>query len=299
MNNKHKISRDRSGVSAILVVVVVAIVIVAGVAAFVVLSNDDKEDNRQIAPGTKFTFDIETHGAVFSNALTMEIVGQNDTNYFIKNTTSIPLFYAEDIIEYVLDTKDNSNDAVKIGTKEIDTFEGKKTLDMWEKTDDDDSKTTIYADALMVPYLMEMEESTATLKAKEIVYQDSYQESDNIGKKFTYRFNGTSALDYILVTECVADCLNGQYGMKFTPILGDESISELYYLSDVPGGMSTASEDSGSTVNFTTIDGQKTMEVWVLESTIYFCADPETDMVYLIGIYSSGVTVEFILESYL
>jgi len=220
LNNIMK--RDRSGkVSTILLVVIVIIIVaIVAVALYVVLSGDNNKE-QELAPGTVLDFDID--GAATVDSVKMEFVGQNADEYFIKTTTSVITTNATgttttDTIQYTLMPKYSSDKDTQFeGTEKIETANyGEKTLNVYSMVTDD-MTAKIYADQKNdMPYLMVYTyptyTMTATLKDYELAVQDkgSYKESATIGTTNTY--SGTAGS---FTTVCIADCMDGKYGMKY------------------------------------------------------------------------------------
>jgi len=311
MKKIFDLGKDRSAISAVLVIIVVAIVVVAAVAAYVVLSNEDEK--KILAPGSKFVFDYELEGGGLNGTMDMELVGQNSTDYFVQLNIIIPELNMNAAQYYMANKEDASFEGmVKVGTEVVNTIDGEKTLDVWERVDGD-SKITVYTDSEMI-YLMKQEIDLGTevfvisftLKSKELVYQkeSAYKQSDDIGKKATYE-------DYILTTklelvnECVADCEGGKFAVRQTAYInGSTSGEPSYYMSEAPIGVIIGSVDTGTTVSVNTIDGQKTLEKWKFDQTsstgsmVYYYVDSETDLIYQIDEITSLITFELVLTSY-
>ena len=309
MKKIFDLGKDRSAISAVLVIIVVAIVVVAAVAAYVVLSNEDEK--KILAPGSTMVYDYEAAGEVLNDAMKAEIIGQNNVDYFIRGIISVPSIGMEQTI-YDLQSKDNAvpEGMVKIGTERVNTIDGEKVLDVWEKTEGD-TKITIYADSeieYMVKYETDMGTSVFTysfvLKSKELVYQkaSAYKQSDDVGRKATYEYSiyGTTIR---LVNECIADCIDDKFAVKQSVYLNGNpgSTESLYYMSETPYGVIIGATDTGTTRTVTTIDGQKTLNIWEYDqitSMVYYFVDSETDLIYLIREVSTLLTLELALTSY-
>ena len=251
MELKNKMRGDRSGVSTLLIAVIIAAaVVVAAAAAYVVLPDNDEKETW--APGTVMEYDIFSGGAKTGTYKT-EIIGQNTGNYFIKQTTSAGTTTQ---LEYSLDPKKMPEGAVKEGTVALDTKDGRKTLEIWIHQDKrqyiDPSSEKVYE----VETVINGAAATLKLTNDDIKWQKSYKESSAIGKKYEYSkvVDGTT---YRATIECVADCQNGQYGVKLN--------TSSYFLSNYPQGLPIQAVNSGSTGTLTnTIDGEVEVQIWIL-----------------------------------
>ena len=317
--NSMKIKSDRSAVSTILVIVVVAIVVIAAVAAYVVLSNDEK--TRGV--GTTFTYDIsgEVMGYEVGGTSTMEYIGQNNDSFFVMQSYDMTMAGepAEMASSYTLVSKETGEpkDAKKEGTTEINTVDGKKTVEIWSYSLDADGlegSSKVYIDpvsAIEYRSTLEMEiqvedevvvlRMVAEYAGSDVVYQKSYKQSDNIGKKFEYNMV-IAGEGFSYVVECVADCKDGKYGMSETMTIGETSMTE-YLLADTPQGLYVgAANPSNVTQEVNTIDGKLTLEIWsgTYEGVeMYFALSSDTGIIYLIEAYSGSTRLFYLeLESY-
>lgn len=284
MQIKNMMRNDRSGVSTILVaVIIIVVVVVAAAAVYVVLS--DKEDTRTIAPGTVVTYDLTIFGTVYASTLTEEYLGQSASQYFVKMTEMQGL---SGTVEYGVEPKGLPEDGRKTGNIEMDTIDGKKNLEIWEYTtiiNGMEASVKAYVDPSNgLPYRMEIVDygTVMVLKEYDLKWQDSYEESDAIGMK--YEYTGTSGK---VIMECIADCLDGKYGVTF----GAES----YFLSDYPQGLPTDAVNTGLTDTLiNTIDGNVDVQIWKFESTegtTLFYFDPVSHITYRLAISDlSGAT---------
>jgi hypothetical protein len=312
MKKIFDLNKDRSAISAVLVIIVVAIVVVAAVAAYVVLSGEDEE--KILAPGSKLEYDYEIEGEDVNGIMNMEIVGQSNVNYFARLVVTVSTVGSEET-QYLLFSKEDAapEDAVKTGTEVIDTIDGKKTLDVWEKIEGD-SKMILYTDSEVI-YLIKQEIDLGTevmvfsftLKSKELIYQkiSSYKQSDDIGRKATYEYTAAGGT-LRLVNECVADCEDNKFAVSQTTYFNGSQISteSPCYMSESPYGVIIGSVDTGTTALVNTIDGQKTLEIWEFDqrsstgTMIYYFVDSDTGLVYAISQVSSLVTIGLALTSY-
>ena len=287
MEFKRKVRDDRSGVSTLLIaVVIIVIVVVAAAAAYVVLSGDEKET---LAPGTVIKYDRTINGKE-SGILEETLIGQSADEYF---------FMVKGVVggtattEYTATSKKSPENAELMGTTELDTKDGLKTLQIWEYTTTSIAgpfDVTVYVDPeIGVSYKEEMtgvvlgEEYTEVriLTAFEPVWQKSYKESKAIGKTYEYAFF-VGGVPIPIKIECVADCLDDQYGIMYDFTLIQSDL-KLYYLSDNIQGLPTDAVNTGETAPLTTIDGEVSAEIFtdpygVL--TLYY--EPDTHIIYRI-----------------
>ena len=285
----NKIKTDRSGkISTILlVVIVIIIVVIVAVALYIVLSGDNNKE-QELAPGTVLDFDI--NGVATVDSLKMEFVGQNADEYFVKTTTGVITTTATgttttNTIQYTLMPKYSSdNDTQFKGIEEIETANyGKLKLNVYSMVTDDVT-AKIYADTKNnIPYRMVYTYPTYTMTAElkdyEVTVQDkgSYKESDTIGTTSTY--SGTAGS---FTTVCVADCINGQFGLKY-------GNTDVYFLCNGPQGLPVGAFDTGSTIALTVEGNDVDAEVWAL-TNMAVGYDPESKMVYTVGIVISATT---------
>ena len=191
----------------------------------------------------------------------MKYEGQNAMEYFmgVKMTLNLGLAGKYNLAVYSLSSKeaeviiaDPDSDAKKIGTGERSTIDGKKKLDKWEFTQDlvgEPTKAYAYIDPSSgVPYAIEITMGAGKdsytmvmeLKRKEIKLQETYEESSAIGKVTRYSLASSPTLRAEI--RCVADCLDGKYGVvyDFSSVFVDEL--ELYFLCDSANGRITGAK---------------------------------------------------------
>ena len=313
MDKSKKIRGDRSGVSTLLIaIVIIIIVVIIAVAAYVLLSGNNNNNNEEtLAPGTTMTYDV-TDNEVAVGTVEQTIIGQSSTVYFIESK----LIGDTSVTQYSTSDKAMPKDAQKTGTEELDTFEGTKTLEVWDFTITDSPYGTQTVTTWMDPdngvqykNIVVYTDPTSTtgaqitevqiLTAYDLVWQTSYNVSDSVGKTYDYAYTvGAISLPAKIV--CVADCLNDQYGIMFdfTEIAAN---LEEYYLSDNPQGLPTDAVDSGTTTDLTnTIDGNVTVEIWSLNlgyEVYTFYYDPDTHVIYAFILTAEGIDIPFELVS--
>lgn len=278
---KNRMPKNRSGISTILVVVVVVVVlIVAAAAVYVVLSNNDKggEETKEWAPGTVMKYKVEYGGSEIAS-IDMEIVGQNADEFFVKQTVT---FGTTGIYEYGVEPKGDP-EGEKTGTIDLETIDGWKTLDVWSSSGSmksyvDPSNSIMYGGEMVMPLGETPVTVTLSLTNYDIKWQKSYSESDNIGKTYVYsgEMGGST---YSCEITCVADCVKGQYGVKY-----DFGGEPTYFVSDNPSGLPADAEDTGDSAIIPTIDGDKTTKKWEYtdfgeDVTTFYC-DPASKMIY-------------------
>jgi len=312
MKIKNKICGDRSGVSTLLIaIIIIIIVVIVAVAAYVLLvGNDNNNNNQELAPGTTLTYDFtDSSGATVT--MEKEIIGQNATQYFEKITAG------DSPATYNLSPKLSSNDAELTGTADLDTIDGQKTLNIWEYTIIDpvngSENITSYADqgnGLFYKIVATYADPDSTtggqltdtmiLTDKNLVWQSSYKESSSIGKTYEYSYTVVGTVTFPASIICVADCLNGQFGIEFDFSAIDES-AVIYFLSDNIQGLPTDAVNSGTTTDLTnTIDGDLTAEIWTVAQeggTFAFCYEPNSHIIYVIALITGGVELDFNLVS--
>jgi hypothetical protein len=295
MNVEKMIRKDRSGIATLLIVlIVVVIIVVAAGAAYVVLSGNDDKGNeikveKEWAPGTKFTYELTPSEMFTEGNAIIELLGQNADSYFTKTTVTMLVPIGTSSVqmtyyEYTLSLKEDlgvPDGAVKTGTIQIDTMDGKKTLDKWENSD---TGEVHYIDPSSgIPYggEMLMDEEVVTLKLTQynIAEQEkgSYTPSNAIGMTYTYS-GKVGSYTYAGKVTCIADCSNGKYGIKYD--LGGAST---YFLSNFPQGLPTDAENTGATTSFTTIDGNKTLQEWTygsINGDVTFYVEASSHIVY-------------------
>ncbi|MDR1690518.1 MAG: hypothetical protein LBR42_01565 [Candidatus Methanoplasma sp.] len=316
MKLKNKLQRDPSGVSSLLVIAVIAVLIVAAAAAYVVLS--DKGNNNQVlrgpdwAPGTSLDYDIKVDGAKVGVANEV-LVGQNADEYFIKTETTFSSGPTAGVTSttYALSSK-NVEDAERIGTEEIDTMDGRKMLEVWQYAVGSET-AKVYGDpanGLIYRYETALSKEVAgvapagstmvmDLTKYTLLSQESYVESESIGKTYVYAYTVVGlALRGEVV--CVADCLNGQYGILLDSvgINGESDIS--YFLSDYKEGLPKDAVKADGNASLETIDGTKTVDMWKLsgaDKETVFYVDPISNIIYGFDVIADSpegkVTMQF------
>ncbi|MCL2148927.1 MAG: hypothetical protein FWH47_06285 [Methanomassiliicoccaceae archaeon] len=237
----------------------------------------------------------------FEGTLEITIVGQNAKEYFsmVKQSNS-----TIEVTFYLMDSKESPPGAVKTGTEEMDTFEGMKTLEIWEYTDaDTGTAVKLYADPENgMSYKVEETRGTdyglRILKSYDLKWQGSYKESKAIGTTYEYAYTfGTISVPVEM--RCVADCLGGQYGVvyDFSSFIPADNL--VYYLSDNVQGLPADAVNTTYTYPLDTIDGPVTVEIWsIVDGYGYgflFLYDPESKIVYEIDILTVSGDMDFIL----
>ncbi|MDR0309480.1 MAG: hypothetical protein LBH88_01810, partial [Candidatus Methanoplasma sp.] len=208
----------------------------------------------------------------------IEYIGQNAEEYFVlfdmKITSSMmPSSLPIELSAYVVEYKGLQQDAKKVSTSQNNTFEGTKTLERWDygSTDlpwaFDGTKITIkaYIDPSNgLRYELDVPLSGYSLKLRlekyELKWQDSYEESDAVGTALGYTVK-TGGRTYDRNMVCVADCVDGKYGVVYNLTgLGDESFGMLYFLCDTPWGLPADAVRTGTAA----IDGTP-VEKWTAD----------------------------------
>jgi len=302
MKSIIEIRSDRRGISTLLIAVIIVIIVVAivAVAAFVIFSGNSSNHGATeppnggggiIAPGTTVSGEFSSASGTYMSE--HNYIGQNADNYFVEETN------ADDPPYYYLEPKDNANNvptgAVKVGDDTIDTKFGPKDVEIWEYTQTQDGSsmfTKAYVDPTYkwLVYLGEITDSggnttTYTLQDYNIVLQTSYSESNAIGKTYQYSFL-TGTYTFPAYVTCIADCLNGQYGMMydFSKLISGEVI---YYLSDNIQGLPVDAYTNGETSKLTgTIDGDVSVQIWYLKDiqALSFYYESKSHVIYEIVI---------------
>jgi len=295
----------------LIAIVIIIIIVIIAVAAYVLLSGNNNNNNEEtLAPGTTLTYDYtDSSGATVT--VEKETIGQNATQYFEKVTIG------DSPATYNLSPKLTSNDVEITGTADLDTIDGLKTLTIVEYNIIDPNlgavSVTSYADQDNgLFYKIELTYAdpasttggqltdTMVLKDKDLVWQKSYTESSSIGKTYGYSYTlfGTVAAPANII--CVADCLNGQFGVEYDFSAIDES-AVIYFLSDNIQGLPTDAVDTGTTSDLTnTIDGNVTVELWSVaqsDGTFVFLYEPNSHIIYVIALITSIGELDFNLVS--
>ena len=268
-----KVRGDRSGVSTLLIaIIIVLIVVIIAVAVYFILVGTDNYE-KTFAPGTTMTYDVTWDG-VEMGTLEQTIVGQNSTEYFVmsKSIGDAP------VTQYSMLPKGIPDYAVSSGTEDIETFEGTKTLTVWEYSIFDSSVSpqavTAYVDPEngvayknVIVYTnwnsntASKETEVQILTAYHLVRQKSYNESYAIHPHYDYYESTDGASSSTVTVTCVADCLNNQYGMRYD--FGNYAdYLNVYFLSKEPRGLPADAVDTGQTTTLSTIYGNVTAEIW-------------------------------------
>ncbi|MCL2509727.1 MAG: hypothetical protein FWF07_01425 [Methanomassiliicoccaceae archaeon] len=314
MKSIKEIRSDRRGISTLLIAVIIVIIVVAivAVAAFVIFSGNGSNNGVTeppnggdgiIAPGTTLTAEISSASGTYTYV--QNYVGQNANNYFIEETTPAGT-------DYYLEPKDQANKApdgaVKIGDDTIDTKDGPKDVEIWQYTSTQSGSSTVtkaYIDPVYkwLVYLGEITNSdgtttTYTLQDYNVVLQTSYTESNAIGKTYQYSFS-TGTYTFPAYVTCIADCLNGQYGMMFD-FSSLQSGLVIYDLSDNIQGLPLDANISGGKSDLTgTIDGNVSVQIWKFTEDnegFSFYYEPKSHVIYEIVLTpSSGTPAVFSL----
>ncbi len=266
MGHRRKTKKDRSGASTLLaaaVVIVVTAVIATG--AFIFLS--DSDDEEILAPGTVMRYDITMGGNSYVSDI--KIVGQNADEYFIMTNV---VGGTSSFTYYELIPKGIPKEAEKAGSAEMETIYGLKTVDIWEHTYESLGITTVtkqYVDPSNYHLTYKYELTTVpwgaevhTLIEYDPVWQKAYKESGSIGTK--YEYSGVSpTTTYSITIECVADCLDGQYGISYG--------NGVFFLSGSPQGLPADAVYTGRDGALSnTIDGDVLVQIWVHNSAEYY-----------------------------
>jgi hypothetical protein len=280
-----ELKSDKSGLStALIAVIVIVIIVVAAAGVYLVLSGDDeeKEPGQELAPGTVMYFDAEGDATI--DVVKMEFIGQNADSYVVERTFGTK---TSTHIEYgMLPKVSGSNANIGLVGTEVIEYDGEKiTVNVYEYADDEGIPVKAYVDrsnGLLYKYEITDPEykMTATLTESELVLQDvgSYKESDAIGKEYNFARRDVSINFHFLMVECIADCLDGQYGVM---------IADEFFLSAYPQGLPILAERSDMVVTQDTIDGELELEVWVYENDATggaweFYFDPVSNNIYTI-----------------
>ena len=298
MELKNKMNMDRSGISTILIAVIVIVVIaVAAAAAYVFLTGNDEGDKEVIAPGTVLEYDQLVNGE-YNATLKAEYKGQNADEYFVK------ISYGN-VYEYGMEPKGMPDGAKKTGTAQLDTILGNKTVDVWEYTEDGIA-VKAYADQSnpVLAYKQEWTQSgysvELVLSSFEPVWQTSYEESEDIGTEYTYIISyGGYSYDRKMV--CIADCLDGKYGVSYDVSNFRDGIEVQYYLSNYPEGLPSDAIKVGNMTTIVLLNGEnQQVEKWTMsvpgKITSSFYCDPVTHIVYRAVFDETGAPIVFDLQ---
>ena len=305
MRLKNKLRSDRAGVNPLLIaVVVIVVVVVIAVAAYFLLSSDNNNESGDIiAPGTTVTADITDSGVTYQYQ--QSFIGQNANDYFIMETSSLD---PSAVPDYYLEPKKEANGvpdgAVKVGEGELDTgIDGTKNLEIWryETTDGSGDIMEAYLDPtykwLVYQGTITHSDgtvSTYTLTDYNMVLQSSYKESSSIGVTYGYTFTyGTQT--YPAGVVCVAECLNGQYGMMYDFSAIYDGLY-IYDVSDNIQGLPVDAVNTGQTSQLDTMDGTVNTQIWTITENgngVTFYYGPSTHILYRLVI--TGTTADGIV----
>ena len=309
MNTRYKFSKDRPGVSAALVIVIAAVVIIAGVTVYMFVLNDD--DDRRYVLGTKWTYDIEGEidGISYTGTMEREVVGHNNEADLHKIVTvrSMPDESVTEV-EYQFEAKRGfiPKGSFSAGKEKIQTIDGSVTVNVWFCFMDG-AICTYYVKGDVtyrieaVSYTTQSDSQTATLTSCSIDYTEPYKQSENVGKTYTYSDAATATT---LVSECIADCKDGRYGVRQTLLEDGQESEERLRVCDTLQGLIMGSAKQEETEGLMTIDGSKVLEIWSLDQTllprIKYCVDPGTKIIYKFTEIddTQGTIMNFVLKSY-
>jgi hypothetical protein len=193
----------------------------------------------------------------------MTYVGQSEKLYFIKLLVDGNDFAAYDTRPKIMP------EGAKVSNVEMDTVDGIKELELWEYTE------TYHVDIQWKNYFdpstgisykfeesyegnaMDWWKTVEVLKEQTVEWQESYKESDSIGKAFEYTSTGGWETRELTI-ECIADCLDDKYGVSYS--YGTEVPH--YYLCDTLQGLPTGAAKKGADVITDSIDGNVSVDVW-------------------------------------
>ena len=293
----NKLKKDSSGIATILLVIILVVVIAgAGAAAYVVLSNNGgNEDNTPkempivegLAPGTVIKIDF--FDGTQTIATEAHYLGQNAEAWFVKSVwtyASGAKYEGYSMMSKAAFAGANSGPKKYIGTEERQTFEGKKTLQVWEYTVNGVKVKTYINPANGLDYYTEYYKSTATetytLKYYDLKKQTSFTPSNSIGKTYEYAGIDQDDNEYTAKLKCVADCTGGKFGVELSG-----SFSTYFYSNYMQGLPTTAVKTETVTLNFT-LDGAVTVEKWKYEiqsGYMMFYVNPTTHVIHAFAIY--------------
>lgn len=286
MKVKRIIQKDRSAVSTIAVIAIVLILVVAAGVAYIVLTGDSGDDDKvaeEVAPGTMLKYEVYEKAApkgkdTLAGTWTFDYIGQSADTFFI----SVSGDYHNELFQYYkVDPKGASDDMEKIGTAEIDTMDGLRSVEIWS-TDGGKTNRAYYDAETGLGYLHETDTEDGVFTQKlvdyEFKWQKSYKESKSIGKTYKYVDKATGLSMEI---RCIADCLNGQFGIIYDfSALGWE---DEYFLSDYAQGLPANATDREEPAYISTIDGKKTVQSWDWEDGIItFGYEPRSHIIYVV-----------------
>ncbi len=314
----------------IAAIVIVIAVVMAG-ASFLI----DNEKTKTSAPGSMVSYSL--NGSIESSGITLTISGtmenvlsaQNDTEYFTKSTVNIDWIYNGSTVDsttqesIISKEKDSGvpSDAEMIGTAQINTIDGKKTVNVWKYDVVEENMNYTETDyisednGITYKIVLNMESNgmsiIANLTNYDLKWQNSYRESSAIGLKYNYDAHGNlidyadSEINGTAVAECVGEGL-GKYCFKesvdATITYGGQStpLSKTgYYIEESTSGLETGAVKTG-TIEMQTIDGVLTLDIWNLSdengTTIDYVSQ-DGDTIYMTTITTDEMYMELTLTS--
>jgi len=270
-----------SGRSVLLVIGVVVVLVVAALALAYVLRPQSEPD---IAPGTILQYDVSIDGGP-GGIYVKYCVGESHEEYFYM---TVRWEGGEEKIHYTKSMKDVENRKNARMTKivEMQTMDGLKSLEEWEYTTDDyeaASHVRSYFDPDSgIEYKLEVTMSTGefvvyVLFDYRLDYNKDYFQSWDVGISCSYVSVGPGVKMRAEIT-CVADCDEARYGVTL-----EYGGKEIHYVSDTPQGLPHTAVKTGETAALTTVDGNRTVELWkqvFRDGEITFYVDPEDKVIY-------------------
>jgi hypothetical protein len=315
MSKLFKLRKDTHAVGTIAIVVAVVVILVAAAAAYVLLSGDSEEKNTETeAPGSVLNYEV--NGSVkpsfeLQGTIDIRLVGQNSTQQLTETVYDLYLVSGSDRTplqmdaEYELSDKDTGayEGMEKNGTANISTIDGTKTLNVWEQTEDSVTMKA-YIDGSGIIYRISLESEgisfDADLKSKDIVLQDSYEESPIIGNNLTYSVSGTEGgipVTGTLTIDVVAESSEDIW-QRTTTTIGSYTQVE-YSIVDTSTDEPVGSEPAGQQT-ISTIDGEKRTDIWKIDNAgleYKYYIDSESGITYRITATSPDVTLTMELTS--
>ena len=316
MNYKH-LKKDSSGISVLIVLVIAAVVIIAGAATYVLISDDDTV--KEYGVGTTYSYDVtgDYAGNPVNGTNVLTIIGQSDKEYFIESVTelrigAIPIASG---VEYNVSSKTGETPAgaIKIGSEKITTIDGEVKVDVWEYSTEDVTGEPVHAKIYVDPktsieyrsettYEGQLLHLVANLSSMKELDSTPYEESRFIGDNYVYLISTIEEKYFKVEMECVADCIDGKYGMAQKLTTGDKTVI-LYFLATTPQGLMDGALDSKLKETFMTIDGEKECEIWLYtessEHKVAYGVDGDSGIIYLIEDHYDGVSpILLVLDRY-
>ncbi len=314
-----RLNNDKKGIGMVTIAIVIAVVIIVIAAGAVMLINNNNSDAKTFAPGTTFSYDVNgtyTYSGyefVLTGTIEHNLVSQNDKEYFFNDKMVVDMTYNAETTNIIdqenVDMLNKVNmvslDAVKIGTADINTIDGKKTVDVWQETDADTGAVgTDYIGSdnkILYKSTMQMQldesgiiEITSVLSDSELKWQTSYKESSSIGTTYNYNVTGdiTNHSDSNITGSCTYKCVgegSNQYcfqvDTELEVTIDGQSNTETdtnYTLSDYISGLNESAVMTG-TIEMETIDGKLTLNVWEdlnEDSTETYYVSQNGDVIY-------------------